>query len=87
MEYAVVEFRHTDGPFEFADHDHEADWYPKDCIIKLFSRGVTAKSRPAVTDEKAIKASRNFVQGYISAIATPWTFIESLQHRTTKEEV
>ena len=58
-----------------------------DCIIKLFSRGVTAKSRPAVTDEKAIKASREFVQGYISAIATPWTFIESLQHRTTKEEV
>ena len=52
MEYAVAEFRHTDGPFEFADHEHEADWYPKDCIIKLFSRGVTAKSRLVVTREK-----------------------------------
>ena len=75
MEYAVVEFRHTDGPFEFADHDHEADWYPKDCIIKLFSRGVTAKSRLAATREKAIKASRHFIQENISATDAQWTFI------------
>ena len=69
MEYAVAEFRHTDGPFEFADHEHEADWYPKDCIIKLFSRGVTAKSRLAATREEAIKTSQHFVQGNISAAA------------------
>jgi len=69
MEHAVIEIRHPDGPFKFADHEHETDWFPKDCIIKLFSRGVTAKSRPAVTDEKAIKASRDFVQGNISAAA------------------
>ena len=49
MEHAVIEIRHPDGPFKFADHEHETDWFPKDCIIKLFSRGVTAKSRLAAT--------------------------------------
>ena len=87
MEHAVIEIRHPDGTFENSDQEHEVDWYPKDCIIKLYSRGVTAKSRLAATREEAIKTSRHFVQGNISAIAAPWTFIESLQHRTTKKEV
>ena len=67
MEHAVIEIRHPDGPFKFADHEHETDWFPEDCIIKLFSRGVTAKSRLAATREEAIKTSRHFVQGNISA--------------------
>ena len=69
MEHAVIEIRHPDGPFKFADHEHETDWFPKDCIIKLFSRGVIAKSRLADTREEAIKTSRHFVQGNISAAA------------------
>ena len=69
MEHAVIEIRHPDGPFKFADHEHETDWFPKDCIIKLFSRGVTAKSRLAATREEAIKISRYFLQEDISATA------------------
>ena len=49
MEHVLIEIRHSDGPFEFADQEYEADWFPKDCIIKLFSRGETAKSRLAAT--------------------------------------
>ena len=69
MEHAVIEIRHPDGTFEISYQEHEVDWYPKDCIIKLFSRGVTAKSRLAATSEEAIKTSRHFVQGNISAAA------------------
>ena len=69
MEHAVIEIRHPDGTFGISDQEHEVDWYPKDSIIKLFSHGVTAKSRLAATREEAIKTSRNFVQGNISAAA------------------
>ena len=87
MEHAVIEIRHPDGTFEISYQEHEVDWYPKGCIIKLFSHSVTAKSRLAATREEAIKASWHFLQEDIKVSAAPWTFIKSLQHRTTKEEV
>ena len=55
MEHAVTEIRHLDRLFDFADQEYEVDWIPRDCNIKLFSRGVTAKSRLALTREEAIK--------------------------------
>ena len=75
MEHAVIEIRHPDGPYELADQEYEADWFPKDCIIKLFSHGVNAKRRLAATREETIKTSRHFVQGNISATAAQLTFI------------
>ena len=86
MEHVLIEIRHSDGPFEFADQEYETDRFPSNCIIELVSRGVTAKSRLAATHEEAIKAFRHFLQEDISAPVL-WTFIDSLQHRTTKEEV
>ena len=64
-----------------------SSWFPKNCITKLFSRGEIAKSRLVATREEVVKVFRHFVQRIISAAAALWTFIESLQHRTTKEEV
>ena len=49
MEHAVIKTRQPDCPFEFDDQEYEADWFPKDCIIKFFSRGEIAKNRLAAT--------------------------------------
>lgn len=72
METAVIKIQHPDDPFEFADHEYEVDWPPKDCIIKLFSRGVIAKGSLAATRE----------EGHQGFPASPYriTSVRSLPH-------
>jgi len=83
MEHAVIGILFPDGPFEFADHEYDADWFSKDCIIKLFSRGVTAKSRLIVTREKTHQSFPAFPSGRQSVRMLPYG--QSLNHCSTEQ--